>query len=1354
MSIIPFSLTTQKPGNTGKAKNGTRAVYGPPHRPKNGLDKIIDEMMKTPEVKAALKLPPTKGSSQGQKTKGTVQKRTQPVKQEKPKEYKGDFAVKKRGEAKAKTGNGALKDNHSMPLTMGQTQIDILRKQVKFHERAIANFPFKGDLKLYEDHQKSLKIAKEMLAGAENPIIREKTSAAQPKNESPWERQQRLNDEANGIVGRSKALTNNLKLTEGLLKNGTTRLGHLKSLIEGGRKDLIPEFNGLVTRVNGLADGYNKGVKELKESGLRYNKIAGVLGTETLKLNQIGKTGEYRAGKISNGLSYEINPHLNPNGASKDRVVSVNTIYGSAKIKKSSIPGWDQMSNDGKLAFLEQLQREINAGESFTRISQGKKAADFTISENYKKAEPLPGFSSHLGSAAKQSVINAFDGINNSVNATRDFLFPKELRDWGASTSDRLRNWSDGHDKLVDTSPMLAVFPRDVNGNEIRPSAEATRKGREEYNPLEDSLSKENNPVWYALTHPVSNFIHGVADTIDSRKDALTNAWNGFMTVTTFVPANKLFKPIRNGTKASVNAFKGMKGSPSRAKLGEEAVDDLGPTTHFDMPDSYGRPSGWTLTNSGSTARIHGPNGEVVDFPFVKNDWDTMRDAFSRAHRHVDENSVKPLGARDSTGPVQSKVGRNEPQALPGRVSRLPTRADVDNASSNTASRASFGPDEPKALPSGKSRLPARTEVVDLSPGTGSRLPVRLSDLPNAPDQDWRAITEQEMQSIAKQLSNSGLSRASRAQLTEELGALTRSLKSGVPDARIIQKHFPNETQGLTRPALLPARATPKAGPRSADEVQQDHASEEWHDLQTHILRGMDDDLSRANLSAPIREALEGMRDEIQVAVRQHQPNRLAISMMAPNGQNLPANVEPPASRTTNAVVPVDSAKMQAHMIEEVKGRLQTELSGDVRQELQGLLRELNVAAKRGRIHPVVAQFVASQGRVLSDWAEDPSRFGEVKDGTRSLGADVNPLNTVTAAESIDPTYSKATRAMARLGGEVVATGLNPAYRRDDASTLHGRFIRSYKDVIRVAQRLRSRREETFYWILKKGNKVVEVIPYSSRAIASSKSFMGGNMMDLYKLLQRFENHKDQPDSIMALHNHPSGDPYPSDPDIEATKDIASLLNGHVDGRQLAPIGLRFEGHTIINHNKGSYIRPDGTLLRKPVFRLKRPNEIDPTLALTQIGFEDILVNAIVRGHVDAANLAKAAERLNFFCIVGVGGNNSVAAIGRVPLDKLIEMSGLDWHSPKGQRRILGAFSRFSHDSGIRDNYICFTEDQWRQIEDLGIQDQVQGILEEAARQGYVHQVTVGRELLFKLNSGGASSILGRPRGADPKKVR
>ncbi|QLC20856.1 DNA repair protein [Parasphingopyxis sp. CP4] len=91
----------------------------------------------------------------------------------------------------------------------------------------------------------------------------------------------------------------------------------------------------------------------------------------------------------------------------------------------------------------------------------------------------------------------------------------------------------------------------------------------------------------------------------------------------------------------------------------------------------------------------------------------------------------------------------------------------------------------------------------------------------------------------------------------------------------------------------------------------------------------------------------------------------------------------------------------------------------------------------------------------------------------------------------------------------------------------------------------------------------------ADRIVAISETCGGADAIDLpLRQIVGDALAHDAHDLVIA-HNHPSGDPRPSDADIETTRALAMLLR---------PLGIRIHDHLILTHEKTTSFRVLGWL--------------------------------------------------------------------------------------------------------------------------------------------------------------------------------
>lgn len=105
---------------------------------------------------------------------------------------------------------------------------------------------------------------------------------------------------------------------------------------------------------------------------------------------------------------------------------------------------------------------------------------------------------------------------------------------------------------------------------------------------------------------------------------------------------------------------------------------------------------------------------------------------------------------------------------------------------------------------------------------------------------------------------------------------------------------------------------------------------------------------------------------------------------------------------------------------------------------------------------------------------------------------------------------------------------------------------------------LRDPRFETFRVFYTKGNEIVHQEAFTSKMVDSSPI---GNESNYFDSINRMKDVMSMvgADGYYLLHNHPSGNPKPSQSDMNVSYVIAQEVNG-------------FRGHIVIDHNKFSYI--------------------------------------------------------------------------------------------------------------------------------------------------------------------------------------
>ncbi len=126
-----------------------------------------------------------------------------------------------------------------------------------------------------------------------------------------------------------------------------------------------------------------------------------------------------------------------------------------------------------------------------------------------------------------------------------------------------------------------------------------------------------------------------------------------------------------------------------------------------------------------------------------------------------------------------------------------------------------------------------------------------------------------------------------------------------------------------------------------------------------------------------------------------------------------------------------------------------------------------------------------------------------------------------------------------------------------------GRTIKNAYDLAQAAQVYRDPRFETVRWLFTRNGKVVDTVGITSRNPRFTMVLLPGHSVQDMVAMAR----KTGADGVWLLHNHPSGDPTPSEADRRMTEQI---------GRAALAADVFFQGHVVINGGRFAMITPDG----------------------------------------------------------------------------------------------------------------------------------------------------------------------------------
>lgn len=293
-------------------------------------------------------------------------------------------------------------------------------------------------------------------------------------------------------------------------------------------------------------------------------------------------------------------------------------------------------------------------------------------------------------------------------------------------------------------------------------------------------------------------------------------------------------------------------------------------------------------------------------------------------------------------------------------------------------------------------------------------------------------------------------------------------------------------------------------------------------------------------------------------------------------------------------------------------------VKGDTPVNFNTVLGKLSRARESGAIDAYLNDLNA---RVESIRGQLSNRDSVYSNDQISLRPDI----TGEAMKASDNVYNTTIRRAAeRLGATPTAIRIAQNFKESGTDTLVGKKVNNANDLAELAQVLRDPRMETLrVFLVNDNNTIVNHFAMSSR-LAGSVQFNRDDVLDAvkdYKL-------KDQSvTGYYLLHNHPTGDPTPSNQDVEATKNIGGDVSGLL-------------GHIVIDSDSYSVIDPLGDVEAKSL----------DIAAAEQYSLDNWAVNLKMENADDLANLAKGMQqKTGFFTLIGLDTNNRVTAIMDVP---------------------------------------------------------------------------------------------------------
>ncbi|CAN7467799.1 PLxRFG domain-containing protein [Variovorax sp. LjRoot175] len=266
---------------------------------------------------------------------------------------------------------------------------------------------------------------------------------------------------------------------------------------------------------------------------------------------------------------------------------------------------------------------------------------------------------------------------------------------------------------------------------------------------------------------------------------------------------------------------------------------------------------------------------------------------------------------------------------------------------------------------------------------------------------------------------------------------------------------------------------------------------------------------------------------------------------------------------------------------------------------------------------------VAEASRSEYDAGHDLNEPGQPDDGTAS---DLAGAGSAAADALRGPDGTVQRRA------GITALGIADRIKRVGSQALVGQTVRSADDLAALAQVYRDPRYETTRVFFVKDGTIVHATGVSARMPGYSPLIPADMTRDEY-----FELFADQMEAVGAdgyylLHNHPSGDPTPSQADLNVTENVAREVPGLL-------------AHVVINSNKYAVIDLRDSGSAKSVVTTREFGED----RLLQASKPAAVLGAKILSTEALAVVAKSMQKPGWITLVGTDSMGGVRVVAEAP---------------------------------------------------------------------------------------------------------
>lgn len=216
--------------------------------------------------------------------------------------------------------------------------------------------------------------------------------------------------------------------------------------------------------------------------------------------------------------------------------------------------------------------------------------------------------------------------------------------------------------------------------------------------------------------------------------------------------------------------------------------------------------------------------------------------------------------------------------------------------------------------------------------------------------------------------------------------------------------------------------------------------------------------------------------------------------------------------------------------------------------------------------------------------------------------------------------------------GRITALGIAEEVEEYGTAYLIGKQVDSPSKLAELAQVFRDPRYETTRWFFTKGNEIVHATGVTVRLPGATALIPESADGDFEGWL-REQVERSGANGWYVMHNHPDGDPTPSEADIETTKKIANAVPG-------------FKGHVVINSGKYAVIDNKGDAKSATVFPLPKEDKLlAPSIPSDALG-------AQIKTRAELASLGKRMQKEGYITVIA-SSNDGVRGIVELDAKKL-----------------------------------------------------------------------------------------------------